>query len=155
MPHFNMAPRLVRADLAHRWATGKGVHVAVIDTGVETGHPDLLGQIGLTATFVEGGEQTFDQDHHGTAVAGVIAARADNGIGTFGIAPGVTLTALKACWPPTPGTAEALCSSWTLQRAVNTAIEARVQLLNLSLAGPPDSGFGRAPPQGGGSAASR
>jgi subtilisin family serine protease len=54
--------QLIRADLAHRWATGRGVHVAIIDTGVETAHPDLQGQIGLTATFVEGGEQTFDQE---------------------------------------------------------------------------------------------
>src|SRR5438132_5856961 len=86
----------IRADLAHRRATGKGVKVAVVDTGVETNHPDLRGRVVATANFVEGGEQTFDQDSHGTAVAGVIAARADNGIGIFGIAPEAELIALKA-----------------------------------------------------------
>src|SRR5438105_5600047 len=91
-----------------------------------------------TANFVEGGEQTFDQDSHGTAVAGVIAARADNSIGIFGIAPEAEIIALKACWQrarPAPG---ALCSSWTLAKAVDFAVQSGAQVLNFSLAGPPD-----------------
>jgi subtilisin family serine protease len=35
----------IRADLAHRWATGRGVRIAVVDTGVDTSHPDLRGRI--------------------------------------------------------------------------------------------------------------
>jgi subtilisin family serine protease len=126
----------IRADAAHRWATGKGVKVAVVDTGVAMEHPDLHGQIVDHATFVEGGEQTFGQDIHGTAVAGVIAARAGNGVGIFGTAPEAEIVALKACWQLDPR--QAVCSSWSLQRAVDFANEAGVQLLNLSLAGPPD-----------------
>jgi Subtilase family len=126
----------IRADEAHRWATGKGVKVAVVDTGVAIEHPDLHGRIVNHSNFVEGGEQTFGQDIHGTAVAGVIAARAGNGIGIFGTAPEADIVALKACWQLDPH--QALCSSWSLQRAVDFANETGVQLLNLSLAGPSD-----------------
>jgi subtilisin family serine protease len=128
----------IRADRAHRRATGKGVKIAVVDTGVETNHPDLRGRVVATANFVEGGDQTFEQDRHGTAVAGVIAARADNGIGIFGIAPEAELIALKACWPRAPQAPGALCSSWTLAKAIDFALQAGAQVLNFSLAGPPD-----------------
>ena len=129
-------PRAVRADMAHRVTTGKGVKVAVVDTGVAMEHPDLRGQIVNHANFVDGGEHTFARDNHGTAVAGVIAAKAGNGEGIFGVAPEADIVALKACSQLDPG--QALCSSWSLQRAVDFANEAGVQLLNLSLAGPPD-----------------
>jgi subtilisin family serine protease len=130
--------RAVRADLAHVWATGRGVRVAVIDTGVETDHPDLKGRIAQTANFVEGGEQTFTSDRHGTAVAGIIGARSGNEIGIFGIAPETDLIAVKACWHRQPGSPEALCSSWTLAKAIDFAIVERVHVINLSLAGPSD-----------------
>ena len=130
--------RAVRADLAHIWATGRGVRVAVIDTGVETDHPDLKGRIAQTANFVEGGEQTFTSDRHGTAVAGIIGARSGNEIGIFGIAPEADLIVVKACWHRQPGSPEALCSSWTLAKAIDFAVVERAQVINLSLAGPSD-----------------
>jgi subtilisin family serine protease len=130
--------RAIRADQAHQTATGKGVHIAVIDTGVDTEHPDLQGRIVKTANFVEGGEHTFAQDTHGTAVAGVIAARANNAIGIFGVAPEASLIAVKACWQQAPGARAATCSSWTLAKAVDFVILEGVQVLNMSLAGPPD-----------------
>ena len=131
-------PRAVRADRAHAWATGRGVRVAVVDTGVDTNHPDLMGRVVKTINFVEGGEKTFTADQHGTAVAGVIAARADNGMGIYGIAPDVDLLAAKACWHRRTGSPEAWCSSWTLAKAIDFAIVERVRVLNLSLSGPPD-----------------
>ncbi len=130
--------RAIQADLAHRQATGKGVRIAVVDTGVETTHPDLRGRVVRTANFVEWGERTFALDRHGTAVAGVIAARAGNDIGIFGIAPDAKIVAIKACWHRAAGSSEALCSSWTLARAVDLAIVERVQVLNLSVTGPRD-----------------
>ena len=95
-------PRSIRADVAHRWATGKGVRVAIVDTGVDTTHPDLKDRVVKTATFVQGGESTFTEDMHGTAVAGVIAADADNQIGIFGVAPDARLLVAKACWHRAP-----------------------------------------------------
>jgi major intracellular serine protease len=131
-------PRAVRADRAHAWVTGRGVRVAVVDTGVDTNHPDLTDRVAKTINFVEGGEKTFTADHHGTAVAGVIGARADNGMGIYGIAPGADLLAIKACWHRRTGSPEAWCSSWTLAKAIDFAIVERVRVLNLSLSGPPD-----------------
>jgi subtilisin family serine protease len=52
----------------------------VVDTGVNTDHPDLTGRVVQSINFVEGGDKTVTADHHGTTVAGVIGARADNGI---------------------------------------------------------------------------
>jgi subtilisin family serine protease len=127
---------------AHRMATGKGVRVAVIDTGVDFQHPDLIGRIAKANDFVHQRNAPFTADIHGTAVAGVIAAGA-NDVGIVGVAPGAELFALKACWPRTPGSREAECNSYTLALAVESAIEEKVQVMNLSLAGPDDPLLGR------------
>lgn len=128
----------IRADKAHRVSTGKGVKVVVIDTGADFNHADLRGRIVKTANFVEGGERSFARDHHGTAVAGVIGARADDGVGIFGIAPDAALIVAKACWYPS-GDAQAWCSSWTLAKALDHAISEQAKIVNLSLAGPSDA----------------
>ncbi len=133
----------VRASFAHTSATGKGVKVAVVDTGVDTTHPDLQGRIVVKANFVAGGKASFDQDRHGTAVAGVIAARANNDIGIFGVAPEADLIALKACWHGSGASRQAFCSSWTIARAVDFALRQGTKVLNFSLAGPPDRLFER------------
>jgi subtilisin family serine protease len=130
--------RSIRADIAHQWATGQGVTVAVVDTGVESEHPDLHGHIAKTVNFVDGGERSFAQDRHGTAVTGVIAAGANNDRGIVGIAPAADIVAAKACWQRAAGALEAVCSSWTLAKAVDFTIQAGVQVLNMSLAGPQD-----------------
>lgn len=123
---------------AHRWATGKGVRVAVIDTGVDLDHPDLRGRIVKAQNFVDRGERSFTTDFHGTAMAGVIAAAANNEVGIVGVAPQAELYALKACWQQPPGTRAAVCNSYTLAKAVDFAIVQGAQVLNFSLAGPPD-----------------
>ena len=128
----------MHADRAHHVVTGKGVKIAVIDTGVDTEHPDLRDSILKTANFVERGEQTFTQDYHGTAVVGVLAARANNDLGIFGVAPEADILALKACWQRTATSRQALCSSWTLAKAVDFAILEGAHILNFSLAGPSD-----------------
>ena len=129
----------IRADRAHRISTGKGVRVTVIDTGMDKDHPDLRGRVVKIANFVEGGEKSFAQDLHGTAVAGVIGARANDGIGIFGVAPDAELMAAKACWYPTAKNGAALCSSWTLAKALDFAIMSESQIINMSLSGPLDS----------------
>jgi hypothetical protein len=69
--------------LAHRWATGKGVRIAVIDTGVDVKHPDLRGQAVEVRNFISDGAGA--RDRHGTAVAGVIASVAGNRRGIAGL----------------------------------------------------------------------
>ncbi|KQZ32773.1 hypothetical protein ASD58_08750 [Duganella sp. Root1480D1] len=113
--------------------TGRNVLVAVIDSGVEAGHPDLAGQVAVQENFVDG--QAYIAEEHGTAVAGVIAARADNGIGIAGIAPEARLMALRACWQADSATR---CNSFTLAKALNYALLHNAQVINMSLSGPQD-----------------
>ncbi len=73
-------------------ATGVGVHVAVIDTGIDPCHPDLNVQGGVS--FVETEPDYRDTHGHGTHVAGIIGAK-DNAFGVVGVAPAVNLYAVK------------------------------------------------------------
>jgi Subtilase family len=123
---------------AHRWSRGAGVHVAIIDTGMDTAHPDLAGRIVEKRDFVDSDWTSFATDRHGTAVAGVIAANANNAMGIVGVAPEALLHAYKACWQKVAGASAADCNSFTLAKALSAAIDARVSIMNLSLAGPTD-----------------
>jgi hypothetical protein len=118
----------------HRVSTGSGVRVAVIDSGVDGGHPDLAGQLALNENFVDEGDPP--PEVHGTAVAGVLAAHAGNGLGIAGVAPGARLLALRACWET--GGQAAVCSSFTLAKALNFALLHQARIINLSLGGPAD-----------------
>ena len=124
--------------MAHAIATGKNVSIAVVDTELEKDHPDLKGRLIKTVNFVDGGDLTFSRDQHGTAVAGVIGARANDGVGIYGIAPDAEISAFKACWYADESENGALCSSWSLAKAIDAAILQGVKVINLSLAGPED-----------------
>lgn len=139
-PYLNLQYGMesTQVNEAHRWAQGVGVKVAMIDTGVDLRHPDLSGHVGPARDFVDGSSPEDWTDRHGTAVAGIIASAAGNGLGIAGVAPRVELMALRACWPETPGSAAARCNSFTLAKALAFAIDRRAQVVNLSLAGPPD-----------------
>ncbi len=139
-PYYELQPGLVALQLSasHAWATGKGVRVAVIDTGVDTAHPDLAGRLAGIRNFVDRSQRAFDADVHGTAVAGVIAARTNNGLGMVGVAPDAELVALKACAQVEAGQSAARCTSFTLAKALDFAIGEDVDVINLSLTGPPD-----------------
>jgi subtilisin family serine protease len=133
-PLFGLQPaaREWQLDELHASATGRNVRVAVIDSAVQLDHPDLTGQVALSMNLVD--EAPFVSEIHGTAVAGIIVARADNQVGIAGIAPQASLLALRACWQA----AETLCSTLSLARALHAAIEQGAQVVNLSLGGPPD-----------------
>jgi subtilisin family serine protease len=142
--HLQHSSQALHLDQAHRIATGKGVRVAVVDTGIDFDHPDLRGRVVKAQNLVDStGAGTFTTEIHGTAVAGVIAATAGNDIGIAGVAPGAEIYALKACWQQAPGGWEAVCNSYTLAKAVDFAILQDSQVLNFSLAGPPDPLLGR------------
>src|SRR5438094_1164125 len=59
--------------------------IAVLDTGIDSSHPDLLGRVLVGRSFV-GGVPTVDPNGHGTAVAGIAAAKVNNLIGMAGVA---------------------------------------------------------------------
>lgn len=119
---------------AQQWSRGEGVRIAVIDTGIDTLHPDFGGRLGRVRDFVgDGGDRA---EWHGTAVAGVIAALPNNGIGIAGIAPAATVLPLRACWSSTGGVGA--CNSFTLAQALAAAAAAQAAVVNLSLGGPAD-----------------
>jgi hypothetical protein len=123
----------------HTVATGKNVKVAVIDSMVDANQPDLAGQILTVQDFVLDHPRVPEQ--HGTGVAGIIAAVADNHVGIAGVAPGARLMALRACWQE--GASGAVCDTLSLAKALYFAIGHNAQIINLSLSGPPDPLLGR------------
>jgi subtilisin family serine protease len=135
-PLYPLQRRALGWDLAdvHRFATGKNVRVAEIDSGVEVDHPDLRGRVAVTRNFAK---SPAASELHGTAVAGIIAARADDGIGIAGVAPEAELHALRAC-EEAPHHVEARCTTFALAKALQFALEHDVQVINLSLGGPHD-----------------
>jgi subtilisin family serine protease len=138
-PLFAAEPAALQWHLAelHQIATGRGMHIAVIDSGIETNHPDLAGQIVISRNFVADKPAVAEQ--HGTGVAGIIAAIAGNGLGIAGVAPDARLLALRACWQvqTSPGS-PTVCDSFSLAKALYFAIEQKARIINLSLTGPDD-----------------
>jgi subtilisin len=104
--------------------TGRGVRVGVVDSGIDTEHPELAGTIKASYQAVnEGGQITFkestsgDQAGHGTACAGIIKS----------VAPDVEITSIKVLGPTGSGTGEMFLMG------VDFAIKQKLQVVNLSL----------------------
>ena len=123
----------LEVDAAHALSSGAGVRVAVIDSGIDASHPDLAGVVAGRRDFVDG-----PLAPHGTEVAGLIAARGANGAGIVGVAPAAQLLDLRACRAGRDAQAPADCDSFTLAQALDYAVTSRVDVINLSLAGPDD-----------------
>ncbi|HEX2240655.1 MAG TPA: S8 family serine peptidase [Actinomycetota bacterium] len=107
-PLYSAQWGLRRIDIEVAWirgASGKGARVAVLDTGLDYRHPDLLASAGPGIDLIEELSGTPDcpgaQDEtgHGTAVSGIIAAGTNNGIGIAGIAPKAKLLPIRVSGP--------------------------------------------------------
>ena len=124
---------IINPELTFDWliahGTGKGIDVAVIDSGIDAAHPALRGKVkqacividrgdGKIGYRVSPGEKSFDSFGHGSGVAGIILE----------IAPGVNLTSVKVLGENNAGSGEALIAGlkWALDR--------KIKLINLSLA---------------------
>lgn len=103
------------------------VRVAVIDSGIDLGHPDLQRQIVVAKSFVGGTAQ--DTRGHGTIVAGIIAAQLDNNIGIAGLAPAAELIVAKVVAPN--GTISVQAEA----RAIHWAVDNGARVVNVSLGG--------------------
>jgi len=144
-PYVNLQRGFVdtSAALAHNVSQGKGVDIAVVDTGVDLTHSDLQGRVHDVQNMVDEDPSTFNRDSHGTEVAGVIAADGDNHQGIVGIAPKAVLSIYKACWYPVAPNAGARCNSFTLAKALAAIIDTNTRIINLSLGGPADPLLGK------------
>ncbi|MBB6186023.1 S8 family serine peptidase [Rhodanobacter sp. MP7CTX1] len=139
-PYVSLQRGFVETDaaLAQNLSQGSGVQIAVVDTGVDMAHLDLQGRIRDIHNMVDDSDSTFNRDRHGTEVAGIIAANADNHQGIVGIAPKSLLSVYKACWyPPTPN-AGARCNTFSLAKALAGIIDSDARIINMSLGGPAD-----------------
>ena len=110
------------------------MRVAVIDSGVDGGHPELRARIVGSKSFV-GGSATVDTQGHGTFVAGLIAAQTDDGLGIAGLAPPAELLIAKVVGPDRsiPVEAEA--------KAIRWAVANGARIINMSLGGLRDPGI--------------
>jgi thermitase len=81
------APQKVQADLAWNiWKPQTQTVVAVVDTGVQTNHPDLAGKVVGGYDFINNDNDPNDDNGHGTHCAGIVGAQINNGTGIAGIA---------------------------------------------------------------------
>ncbi|QDY81289.1 type VII secretion-associated serine protease mycosin [Streptomyces qinzhouensis] len=133
---------LQRVLLDELWeqSTGKGVKVAVIDTGVDIRHPQLKAAVdaknglNLLPAKNKKGEKlergaangTSDEVGHGTKVAGIIAARSAPGTGFVGLAPGATIIPIKQ------NDAEGNGDAASLTEAINEAVDRGAGVINIS-----------------------
>ncbi len=84
----------VNADVSKTYNTGDSVKVAIVDTGIDTAHPDLAANMKGGMSAVAYTTKYTDDNGHGSHVAGIVAAL-DNGIGVVGVGPNIDLYAVK------------------------------------------------------------
>ncbi len=136
LPVPQYAPQKLHLSEAHKLASGKRVKIAVIDTAIDTTHPAFGG--GITETFDALGESTVVAELHGTAIAGIVGARAE----LTGVAPGASVLGVRAFSSEAKGPAQ----SYTLAilKGLDWAVLNGARVVNMSFAGPNDPLLGQA-----------
>jgi subtilisin family serine protease len=139
-PYLELQTAATAMDVesAHELATGRGVSIAIIDSAIDGDHPDLRGRVRLARNLVADHPLARNGEIHGTAIAGIIASAVNNREGIIGVAPDVSIAALRACWAVVEDGLTAQCSSFSLARALELALGLHPNVINLSLAGPDD-----------------
>ncbi len=120
----------IAAETLHVDNSGRGVKVAILDTGIDLDHPDL--HVAGNVNFVDGTVDGDDDNGHGTMVAGVIAAL-DNDIGVVGVAPEVELYAVKVLDSAGLGGGSSILSGieWAIENDMQVVIMSFGSLMNL------------------------
>ena len=126
--HLDQSAALLGVSAATPF-TGKGIRVAVIDSGIDHNHPDLAGRVLPGWNFVAANAETNDRIGHGTQVAGVIAASAGNGAGGVGVTWSGSVMPLVVTRPGGQSTYS------DLARAIIYATTHGARIINLSLGG--------------------
>jgi hypothetical protein len=121
------APEKLNLQQAHQLATGNRVLVAVIDSGVDTAHPDLAGAISENFDAAGGDARPHA---HGTGMAGAIAARRS----LMSVAPRVGLLTVRAFGAGTGADG----TSFNILKGLDWAVGRGARVVNMSFAGPAD-----------------
>jgi serine protease AprX len=138
----NWTLKLVQADTLHdRGLTGKGVRIAIIDTGIDASHSEFDGVPIEWADLVAHRSQPYDDNGHGTHVAGIIAAQGTwgtvfSGFRLKGVAPDATLIVIKAMDADGNGDESRVATG------ITTAVNANASIIVLSLGGKTQAIFG-------------
>jgi len=134
-PLFGQQWAFTELGFHHAWVCSKGVGVdiAIVDSGVDSTHEDLAGAMGPTVSILGGvttaGAGGVDPNGHGTHVASVAAARAGNGLGTAGVAPGARIMSARVLDASGNG------QSADVAAAIHWARTNGAEVINLSLGG--------------------
>lgn len=118
---------MVKAPSAWDASRGKGINIAILDTGIDGTHPDLAANLKGAISFVPG-ESPMDGHGHGTHCAGTAAA-ALNGVGVVGVAPAASLYGVKVL-------ANSGAGNWSwLIAGIDWCITNKMHVLSMSLGG--------------------
>lgn len=121
------AVRLAQAQASAGFREATQITIAVIDSGIDSNHPDLQGVFQVEENFTSGPKK--DTQGHGTHVSGIIASVRNNALGISGLCQSKRLMSLKALGPyDGPG----------YYRAIRYATDRGAQIINLSLGGSHD-----------------
>lgn len=120
---------VIGAETAWKTATGRGVTIAVVDTGVDLNHEDLKDKLTVLpgANFVNPDQTPQDDYSHGTHVAGIAAALTNNGLGVVGVAPDAKIMPVKVLDNNGSG------SGADVEAGIRFAVDHGAQVINLSL----------------------
>ncbi len=122
-------PKINVPMLQNQGLLGKGIKLAVIDTGIDPAHPDFADRIVARASFVSGED---DDNGHGTHVASIAAGNGNASQGKYrGVAPEASLYIARVLDEKGDG------SMSTVMAGIEWAVEQGVQVINLSLGGGP------------------
>ncbi len=141
LPVPQYAAQKLHLDEAHKLASGKRVKIAVIDTAIDTTHPAFAGAV--TETFDALGETKPVAELHGTAIAGIVGARA----GLTGVAPGASVLGVRAFASDAKGTdakGPAQSHTMALLKGLDWAVLQGARVVNMSFSGPNDPLLGQA-----------
>lgn len=119
----------IEAPCAWDFARGAGATIAVIDTGVQSNHPDLVGKVINGYDFVDDDWVPQDGNGHGTFVAGIAAAQTNNGIGIAAVAPQANILAIRVLNNSGSGTLNDIADG------IRFAVDNGAEVINLSLGG--------------------